>query len=698
MSLANLDLRQIARALGGEIGSGQVLAPGPGHSAADRSMSVKLDPGAPDGFVVHSFADDDPLVCKDYVREKCGAAATTKPNGSKRPRASREDIAALFAAAVQQHEREDSRPRSKPVATYDYTDDSGALLYQVLRYDHPKKFLQRRPDGNGGWTWKLEDRRVLYRLPELLKYPDGTVFFCEGEKDADRVAELGHCATTVASNKWTSECVAPLAGRDIIILQDNDAAGIKRALEAAKRLHGTAQTVRVVLLPDLPDGGDVSDWLDANPRRAKKLVDVCFGAPQWAPPAGEPINDQEAPCSPSPSPPPPSSSSSESSPPSPSPSSQGNETKRRLVATPYVWRDPATIPPRAWIYGWHYIRKFTSATIAPGALGKSSLDLTEAIAISLKLPLLGIMPMEQTNVWYWNGEDPAEETERRIAAICERYEIDGKTLEGRLFTNSGRLSPIKMAALKRGEIVFDANLVRDICDTIRENKIGVAIFDPFISVHDIPESDNTNIDAIAKRFGHIADETNVSIEFAHHVRKTGQAEITVEDARGASALIHAVRSARVLNRMTKEQAAEQKIEQPRFYFRSDNGKANLRPPEAAQWWHLCNIDLPNGDQVGVVETWKYPDPLDRITPTHMHAVRTMAAAGSYRKDARAEDWIGRAVAEVVDLDPDDPADVKTIKAALRAWFANGVLTTEERKDEGRKTRQFVVPGSWNETP
>ena len=246
-----------------------------------------------------------------------------------------------------------------------------------------------------------------------------------------------------------------------------------------------------------------------------------------------------------------------------------------------------TIPPRAWVYGWHYIRKFTSATVAPGALGKSSLQLVEAIAIALKLPLLGIMPMEQTNVWYWNGEDPAEEIERRIAAICERYEIDGKELEGRLFTDTGRLTPIKLAALKRGEIVFDANLVRDICDTIRENKIGVTIFDPFISVHDIPESDNTNIDAVAKRFGHIADETDTSIEFAHHVRKTGQNEITVEDARGASALIHAVRSARVLNRMTKEQAAELKIEQPRFYFRSDNGKANLRPPEAAQWWHLC---------------------------------------------------------------------------------------------------------------
>ena len=73
------------------------------------------------------------------------------------------------------------------VAKYDYTDAAGALLYQVLRLE-PKSFRQRRPDGNGGWTWELDERRVPYQWPELLKYPDGTVFVCEGEKDADRVA------------------------------------------------------------------------------------------------------------------------------------------------------------------------------------------------------------------------------------------------------------------------------------------------------------------------------------------------------------------------------------------------------------------------------------------------------------------------------------------------------------------------------
>jgi putative DNA primase/helicase len=116
-----------------------------------------------------------------------------------------------------------------------------------------------------------------------LAYPDGTIFFCEGEKDADNVAALGHCATTVAGGKWTDNCVRALTGRDILILQDNDEAGRKKALATAQALHGTAATIRIVRLPGLPEKGDVSDWLDAHPRNADRLVDICFDQPLWTP-------------------------------------------------------------------------------------------------------------------------------------------------------------------------------------------------------------------------------------------------------------------------------------------------------------------------------------------------------------------------------------------------------------------------------
>jgi hypothetical protein len=90
-----------------------------------------------------------------------------------------------------------ARPRTqgKIVRLYNYTDANGTLLYQNVRFE-PKSFRQRRPDGHGGWIWKLDDRRVVYRWPELVRHPDAIVYLCEGEKDAERAASLGLCSTT----------------------------------------------------------------------------------------------------------------------------------------------------------------------------------------------------------------------------------------------------------------------------------------------------------------------------------------------------------------------------------------------------------------------------------------------------------------------------------------------------------------------
>jgi hypothetical protein len=66
------DLQGLAKALGGKVRNDKVVAPGPGHSSADESLAVWLSPDAPDGFSVHSFANDDPIMCRDYVRQKAG--------------------------------------------------------------------------------------------------------------------------------------------------------------------------------------------------------------------------------------------------------------------------------------------------------------------------------------------------------------------------------------------------------------------------------------------------------------------------------------------------------------------------------------------------------------------------------------------------------------------------------------------------
>lgn len=177
----------------------------------------------------------------------------------------------------------------REIAAYDYLSDSGDLLFQSVRYA-PKNFLQRRPDGQGGWDWKLNGTpRVLYRLPELIASdPSRTVLIVEGEKDCDRLVELGQVATTNAggAGKWRSEYSRHLAGRKVAILPDNDDPGRKHAHQVAESLStslfGQAASVKIVELPGLADKGDVSDWLDAG-GTVHDLRSLVLNAPECRP-------------------------------------------------------------------------------------------------------------------------------------------------------------------------------------------------------------------------------------------------------------------------------------------------------------------------------------------------------------------------------------------------------------------------------
>ncbi|MBF6022860.1 AAA family ATPase [Lysobacter niastensis] len=157
---------------------------------------------------------------------------------------------------------------------YDYFDESGELLYQVVRKPG-HKFLQRQPEGSG-WAWNLKGvTPVLYRLPELLARPTDTVFVVEGEKDADNLAALGLLATTNSggAGKWRDAYADVLTGRDVVVLPDNDAPGRAHAEAIVASLAGKARG-RVVELPGLRSKGDVSDWLAAGGTR-EALLALC---------------------------------------------------------------------------------------------------------------------------------------------------------------------------------------------------------------------------------------------------------------------------------------------------------------------------------------------------------------------------------------------------------------------------------------
>lgn len=160
-------------------------------------------------------------------------------------------------------------PGDRIVNVYDYHDPDGNLIFQVVKKTG-KQFVQRRPDGHGDWIWNLRGvTRVPYHLPDLTTAITAgeTVFIVEGEKDADRVRTLGLTATTLpgGADKWRTEYRQWFEGaRLVIILPDNDPPGQKHAATIAQALTGHVSQIKIVNLPDLPDKGDISDWLDAG--------------------------------------------------------------------------------------------------------------------------------------------------------------------------------------------------------------------------------------------------------------------------------------------------------------------------------------------------------------------------------------------------------------------------------------------------
>lgn len=161
------------------------------------------------------------------------------------------------------------------VAVYNYTDESGNLLFQTCRYTDPqghKTFRQRRQDPSrpDKWLYNLGDTpRVLYNLPGVIQAikESMTVIVVEGEKDADRLIKGGYPGTTTApmgAQNWNPDYAKSLVGAYVVIIPDHDEPGKKYANAILNSIKGKAAGVKLVNIPGFPCNGkkDISDWLD----------------------------------------------------------------------------------------------------------------------------------------------------------------------------------------------------------------------------------------------------------------------------------------------------------------------------------------------------------------------------------------------------------------------------------------------------
>ena len=369
------------------------------------------------------------------------------------------------------------------------------------------------------------------------------------------------------------------------------------------------------------------------------------------------------------------------------------ERKAQPLPSAFEWRDPATLPPRPWVYGRHLIRKQVSVTVAPGGVGKSSLTIVEALAMASGRQLLDEWTAPNLRVWMFNLEDPTEELDRRIMAAMLHHQVSPAAIEGRLFRDSGRDRSLCVAVQTRNGTEILKPAFDELAEQITALGIDVVIVDPFVSCHQASENDNGAIDLVAKEWARLADRCNCAIELVHHTRKTNGAEASTEDARGATALLGAARSGRVLNRMGDKTKADAGLkDDPATYFSVDRDKANLAPIGKRVWRRMATYRLPNGDDVGVAVAWEMPDDFDGVSVADLLKVQHAVDGKDFRESPQARDWAGNAVADVLGLDA--KADKGRITRLLRTWVSNGALSVVKRADGSRHSRPFIEVGEW----
>jgi hypothetical protein len=163
---------------------------------------------------------------------------------------------------------------------YDYIDEHGECIYQVVRYE-PKTFRQRRPDGKGGWIWNIKDVvPVPYNLPGIITDKDSAVWVVEGEKCAQILIKQGFLATTNhgGAKNWSADLNKWFAGRNVIVVPDADEAGMRHAEVVLSNVMPVAKAVKLVTIPGLTDKQDVYDWLVAGGTR-DRLAEIAAATP-----------------------------------------------------------------------------------------------------------------------------------------------------------------------------------------------------------------------------------------------------------------------------------------------------------------------------------------------------------------------------------------------------------------------------------
>lgn len=299
--------------------------------------------------------------------------------------------------------------------------------------------------------------------------------------------------------------------------------------------------------------------------------------------------------------------------------------------------DSQPIPPREWLLGNAFCRRYVSALVADGGTGKTALRVAQMLALATGRNLTGEHVFKRCRVLFVSLEDDRDELRRRVRAAQLHHDVSNEEVKGWLFLSAPSGKAGKLMKLDERGRPSTAGMAEALAETIERNNIDVVCLDPFVKTHGLAENDNNQMDQVIAVLARLAMERNIAVDIPHHTAKGAAGPGNADRGRGASAIKDGARLVYTLTTMSEDEADRFGISRAdrRLYLRVDSGKVNITPPAAsARWFRLVSVALgngnelyPAGDNVQTVEPWSPPETWAGLTDEVVNGILDQIDAG-----------------------------------------------------------------------